>query len=451
MAVLSDELRAALRRAARAVVTERGQSIDAVALLAAMLADPTGVAARVLAGCEVSRPAFLAQARPDRVPAMSPPVIDEGPTRLGDPVSDAIAPARGPAPTLTEDVRAALDAAARDAVRQYHPQVTTGHVLLAVLDGGTTPAAHALASLGVTADAVRAAVGAIHGAETGDALTRLAASVPLPPPPPGALPRRWAALASIPLLLAWYAVALLLADATIPEPIDQAGLIVMFVAVVVIDVPLIESLTGFTARRVLRQYARLAPTVVALPDAVYDLAARYGVTRLETRVQQSWLVRDRAQRAGRRAWVVLAAVTLRSGEPLPFILGHELAHVMRNDSRRRRISFVCLLGIVAAAVVAGGPVTVAVGLAGGLAVWVGDKWLAEWGADAVAVRWVGIAPLRAWLAVHRNRLAQPANRTPRRRVFRALGLLNHPPLSWRLWRAERLARRPAMANVVEPG
>jgi Zn-dependent protease with chaperone function len=410
---MAQDARDAIRSAYRLALAGGQDELDSVALVAAMLADPDGVAAQVLAQFSLSRNDFLA--------ATNPGGAVGGPTP-GKPIP------------MSPDLRLALESAAREAIALRHVQVTTGHLLLGVAahDG---PAARALATLGAPGDLVRAAV--LAAMPPGPGLDDLVAAVPLPPPAPAALPLRLLSLRAMLGLVLAYAVAATVAVSTI-TPADlrevAAG---AYILVAMTYVLLLIVLGGVAAGRLSRRLAARAPILVALPPLVDDVVRRHGVRRLETRIIDGAMVHARAYRLGGRAWVVLSSAVLLNAESAGFVVAHEIGHVLRADSRRRRLGVMLGFAMVAIVIIAPLPLTALVTALMAVAVVVGDKWLVEFGADDIAVRWVGIESMRAFVAQYRQRTA------PTRRLRRARGLLTHPPVGWRLARAERLARRAA--------
>jgi Zn-dependent protease with chaperone function len=263
--------------------------------------------------------------------------------------------------------------------------------------------------------------------------------IPLPAPP-STLPGRavgWRALA---VALGLYTMAAVIALTAVPGDL-RLEIALGLLIVLAVDVPLIELMRGISARRVRTRLARTAPTAVGLPAGVTAVAARYGVRELTTRMQVTRSARDRAYRVGRRAWIVLGAGTIHSGEFRSFVLCHEIGHVVRDDSRVRRITFIVAAAIILVTGLSAEGPSLAVAIAATLLAFVADHWIAELACDAFAVRWTGVEPFRAWATLYRQRLRLPANRRPGRRLRRGLGLLSHPPMGLRLRWAERVAAR----------
>jgi Zn-dependent protease with chaperone function len=262
--------------------------------------------------------------------------------------------------------------------------------------------------------------------------------LPLPAPPPSALPRRGAAGRALFAALTLYTVVAAVALQTVPADLrlDVGGGLLVVLAV---DVPLVELMRGIATRRVRVRLARLAPTTVELPATVAAVVARYGIRELSIRMQVGVAPRDRAFRVGRRAWVVLGHRTVHRGEFRSFVLCHEIGHVVRDDSRIRRITYVVASAtILVLGLLTDGPtLAVAVGLT--LLAFVAEHWLAELACDAFAVRWVGVEAFRAWATPYRARLGRAARLGLRSRLRIARGLLTHPPMGLRLWWAERVA------------
>jgi Zn-dependent protease with chaperone function len=170
-----------------------------------------------------------------------------------------------------------------------------------------------------------------------------------------------------------------------------------------------------------------------------DLVARYRVSTLELRTQLDGRLHNRSLRLGRRAWIVLAPTTMGDERALPFVLAHEVGHVVRNDSRRGLALIPLRTSLLCAAIMVGTVTAAAVAFAG-LLVWtVGTRWATEFAADAFAVRWVGADGFHAFLDQHRAGRRHPANRALRYRLGRSTAWLRHPPVRLRLWRADRIA------------
>jgi Zn-dependent protease with chaperone function len=349
---------------------------------------------------------------------------------------------------LAPEVKAALESAAHDSLRSGRVQITSGHILLGLVahDG---PARRALTELGAPPELIQAAVA--DTAPPPVSLAQLVTGPPLPAPPEP--PTAGSSLARLGGLVLAYLAAFGLALVALPaeaRPIAGVG----YVAVVVVDGAIQVVLTGVAARRVERRLAKRAPAVVAAPPVITDVVRRAGVHHFDLRVSTGRLIQDRAYRLGRRACVVLSAVTILECESLPFVLAHEIGHVVRRDSGRHRASFIMAAAMVVIPLAAPAPLPLGVALLAAVVAFVGDRWLAETGCDAIAVRWVGVEPLQVWMSTYALRLSRPENRTPRRRLRRTLGRLTHPPIGWRVARAEKLARSLAgsaqMADAPSP-
>jgi Zn-dependent protease with chaperone function len=213
-----------------------------------------------------------------------------------------------------------------------------------------------------------------------------------------------------------------------------------YLAIVLVDGVIQILLTGVGARRVERRLAKRAPAVVAPPAVVTDIVSRAGVRRFALRVSTGRLIQDRAYRLGRSASIVLSAVTIVESASLPFVLAHEIGHVVRRDSGHHRASFIMAASMVVIPLAAPAPLPLVIAVVAGAVVFVADRWRAEYACDAFAVRWVGAEPLRLWMTTYAGRLSRPENRTPRRRLRRSLGRLTHPPIDRRMARAETLTR-----------
>jgi hypothetical protein len=321
--------------------------------------------------------------------------------------------------------------------------LTTGHLLLAVLDQPDDPATRALASL-AGPEAIREAVArqqAVRAETPASTVAERLAQVRLGPAP--RRPRRGAVAGGLALALLWYVACGALILTTGPDPVLAAVALLGFPVYVF---GLTALLRGVTVRTAGRRMARGAGLVVELPAELTALLAGRGVTRLETRALTGPMVRNRCVRIGRWAWLVLAPATIKDDPALRFVLAHEIGHLVRNDSLGRRSRSLLAIGLVGAALIIGTGTAVVIALIGSFAMVVTGRWSAEFAADRIGVRWVGAADLVHWAAGHRALLAQPQNRTPRRRARRMVSWLSHPPLALRVARTGRLRSRSGPAR-----
>src|SRR5258705_13449479 len=121
-----------------------------------------------------------------------------------------------------------------------------------------------------------------------------------------------------------------------------------------------------------------------------------GIHRLALLAQTGGVRRNRCMRLGRRAWLVLAPATIRRPGALGFVLGHEVAHLARNDTLRRRIDVAMGLSLLYGAVFAANPAAWAVAVGGAALLWLVPRWTAELAADAIAAHWAGPDAMRDW-------------------------------------------------------
>ncbi len=169
--------RAAVVAAREEAVRQHASSVRAHHLLLAVADDPTSRAARLLThlGCSagqvraaVARHATTAGGALDQgdVEALAAIGIDVDEvlrrTELdADPAGLVRGPRRLP---FSAEARKTLELSLREAIALHHRGIGTEHLLLAVLRDARTPASSALADLGVTSAAVRAAlVDALRG------------------------------------------------------------------------------------------------------------------------------------------------------------------------------------------------------------------------------------------------------------------------------------------------
>jgi len=149
------------------------------------------------------------------------------------------------------------------------------------------------------------------------------------------------------------------------------------------------------------------------------------------RVQSGRSVRDRCYRRGSQAWIVLAPRTMARPRSAGFVVGHEVAHALRNDHARHRV-----VGTLAPATLLAGYITLdprawLIAFGGVLIFHVADRWWTELACDRFAARWAGAEALRAWADGHRALLRERQNRGWRR-LRRVRNLVKHPPLALRV-------------------
>jgi hypothetical protein len=324
---------------------------------------------------------------------------------------------------FADDLAAALNAAARHSLRDDRG-VTTGHLLLGVVSTKSGSGALALSALGITAAMVEAAVPRVtaarpEGSSLSDAVAR--AELPHEAPLPGRFAVALGVGATVTIAAGLGAVIALstptLEDAVVvgAAMVVCAGAQFLAVGAVLLVAPLVAA----------RRFARQRPLVA--PPYLVDLLRRHGIRRLSLLAQTGGGRRNRCLRLGRRAWLVLAPATIRRPRALAFAIGHEVAHLARNDSLRRRVDLTLGLSLLYGAGFAGNPAAWALAVSGAGLLWLVPRWTAELAADTIALQWAGREAMRDWAA------AVP----PARRAHRLAGLLTHPPLPLRLRRAAR--------------
>ncbi len=400
------ELTASARRSiglARESARKLGhEHIDSADLLLGLLTEGQGIAAVALAQLEVRAAGVRAAI------AASPLLRVTGEERF-----------------FSDDLAEALRHAGRLSLRDDRG-VTTGHLLLGLVSTAGGPGARVLAALGVTPEMVATVVPrVIADHEEGPTLSAAVARAELPGDPDRRLPGRGAVAARVGLTVVVAAGLGIVIAASAPTPTDAVAtgvaMAVCAAAQAVVSGIVLALVPSLAARRFARQRPLLAPEF--LPALLRGRGIRHFQLLAQTGAQR----RNRCLRLGRRAWLVLAPSTIRRPLALGFVLGHEAAHLARNDTLRRRVDLILVLTLPYGAFFAESRLGWAVALGGGAVLWVVPRWSAELAADAVGVRWAGAEAMRAW--------AGTIGAVPPLR--RLIGLLTHPPLKLRL----RLATR----------
>ena len=328
-------------------------------------------------------------------------------------------PAEGSVPFRAE-TKAALESALREAIALGNRILTTGHLLLGVAYGGVEPA---------PTDAMRAAVLREHADGSspeigGRPLVTNWSDLSLGPAPQE-IPARRSWLMAAMMAIGWYAVVFvaiigLTWDEMGPETVGAA-----FVACAGI-----LGLAGaLYPRRVARQLTK-ARVALDPPAEVAEVLARRGLTA-QIRVSRGRGVWNGCIRRGSTAWILLTPDTLANPRRVGFVIAHEVAHLLRNDHARRRLDTPLGAALMLSAYVTFDPRAWLIGFGGVIVFQVATRWRSELASDAFAVRWVGVAALRAWANDHLALLRRAPNRGWRRRLRRARNYLTHPPMALR--------------------
>ena len=386
-------------------------TIDSCDLVFGLIATSNAVAARVLTELGLSATAL----REHSV---------RGPQLSGSPAS------RIP---FAAESRTVLDNALREALALGHISLTTGHLLLGVIVTPECAAARMLAALGVDDAAVRTAVLGLHSlAADGEMVATLdrsaaaLAQVRLGQLP--SLPGWRSLLSGFLLTLTWYAATGALITAA-----SWKGAGPELIVSLLVVVPVMAGAVGMVAKgRAIRRLHVAAPGRATLPEHLRTLLAGRGIRSVEVLVQVGPAIHDRCLRFGRRAWIVLAANTLQSEQPLRFVLGHEVAHLLRNDTLRRRVGVALYSGLLLTALLSADLAALLITFGSALVHSVVACWSAELSSDAVATRWSGIEAFHAWTAEHQALLRESQNRTISKRLRGLTALLTCPPLRLRL-------------------
>jgi hypothetical protein len=396
------ELTTSARRSiayAREAASRRGHEyIDSADLVLGLMAETGGIAATALAELGVREAGVIAAIAAS--PLINPPMDGRF---LGDDLAD----------TLT--------AAARHSLRD-DCGITTGHLLLGVISSDNGTGAFALAALGVTAGMINDAVPRVTAARPeGASLSAAVARADVAPD--HELPGRSTVVVGIAASTVVFAGLAGVVSLSTPTLADAALVGTGIGAAAAGQFLLTGAVLAVAPSVAARPYQRQR-TLVAPPYLV-DLMRRRGVRRFEMLAQTGGIRRNRSLRVGRRAWLVLAPATIRTPRALAFVLGHELAHLARQDSLRRRVDLMFGLALLYGGALSANPVGWVTAVVGAALLWVVPRWGAEFAADLVGVRWSGPDAMRAWAS------AVP----PVRRRTRLRALLTHPPLRRRLRRA----------------
>jgi len=365
----------------------------------------------------------------------------------------AARPASGPEPPdghipFEAGTKAALECALRESIADRSLNLTTGHMLLGVLaqspaafgpvavgagrtstgDGQTVTAADGVLARSEGAalpelDAVRVVVFEEHASGRSPERAGPWRDLQLGPAP-DRLP--WSRIPATVLAVLWYAG---LSAAILALTWDEAGPEIFgtaFIAFVLV----FGLVVALVARRGTAKHLAKVPVVLDPPPEVVAVLARRRVTG-EVRVQSGRSVRDRCYRRGSQAWIVLAPRTMARPRSAGFVVGHEVAHALRNDHARHRV-----VGTLAPATLLAGYITLdprawLIAFGGVLIFHVADRWWAELACDRFAARWAGAEALRAWADGHRALLRERQNRGWRR-LRRVRNLVKHPPLALRV-------------------
>jgi hypothetical protein len=138
----------------------------------------------------------------------------------------------------------------------------------------------------------------------------------------------------------------------------------------------------------------------------------------------------RCYRHGRQVWIVMRLFS-GSVDVNRFVLQHELAHAIRNDPSRYRVTNAVSFALILAAGMTSDFGLILATVVGVVLTSSASRWIAEIAADRMAVAQIGprgIASLAATAAAARRR---PENRRLGRRLRRVKGWTTHPPMSWR--------------------
>jgi hypothetical protein len=415
--LFTDEAHQAIKRAAQEARRLGARMVDPGHLLLGLVTVNNSVAQLAMARLGVTAEALRAS---------SPKSVSDG--------SEGSIPFRA-------ETKAALECALREAVALGNRSLTTGHLLLGVahgvriVDRTAADDERASADIGMTGsgtdvDAVRAAVLQEHAngssPEIGGRPLTTAWSDLQMGPAPRRIPGRRSGIVATVAAIGWYAV---LCAAIVDLTWDEIGP-ETFAAALVVFAGALGLTVALQRRRLLAKQLAKSPVALDPPEAVADVLARRGLTA-KILVTPGPAVQDRCYRRGSTAWIMLAPRTVAAPQRLGFVVAHEVAHLLRDDHVRRRVRSVLGAALVLSAYLTLDPRAWLIAFGGVIGVELAIRWRTELACDAVAVRWVGPAALRAWADDHCALLRELPNRGVRRRLRRVRNLFTHPPLALR--------------------
>ncbi|HEY2793376.1 MAG TPA: M48 family metalloprotease [Micromonosporaceae bacterium] len=138
----------------------------------------------------------------------------------------------------------------------------------------------------------------------------------------------------------------------------------------------------------------------------------------------------RCYRHGRQVWIIMRPFSGNS-DVNRFVLQHELAHAIRNDPSRYRLTSAVNFALILAALVTSDPGLIIATVAGVVLGSSASRWIAEIAADRIAVAETGTRGIASFAAAAAAARRRPENLTLRRRLRRLKGWMTHPPTSWR--------------------
>jgi hypothetical protein len=421
----TEQARAVVLAARDAATEVERADITSYDLVCGSLTVEGSVAARALTELGVTAATLQAQAPTSAPIAGAPAATETGAT-----------PVRRP---FRAELKQALEAVAAEAETRGHTAITTGHLLLGIIATPDSAGAQALGAAGFDAETVRAAIDRAHdgptGGETATTTGAIIGALASFGDRLSAMPGRFSPALESLLALAWYAVT--------------AAILIGFVWENP-HLPTVFALLGGIPAALLGMYGAQARSSSERPsdrqfgEPLYDppqqvLAAvrRVGITTLTIHRARPGVPGDRCYRVGRRGMVVLNPSSAWDVDRLPFVLGHEVAHLVRRDHLRRRLAGALYAGACTTAFLSADRTAMAVAAASVLVHVVATRWASELSCDAWAVRWSSVEAMRSWAAYRRTTRRRSINRWVDPRLTGLGSLLTHPPLALRLARTAR--------------
>lgn len=413
---LTEEARQALVMAQQAARELRYDSLDSGTLLLGLLTDHTDAGVRALAQQGIDYEAVRAELQSRRPP--SHPAERKG------------------AVPYTADAKALLDAAFWGSHRLKHRgMMRTGHLLLAMARKPDCGAAQIMQALGADVTMIELAVTANHmpslpepGVELSEefqAVLVRQAGLDWPRP-------RFHLLSNVVSAL-WYLGTLTLIVATsLPALGPELGL---GLTAAILLPPLLVYLIR---SRWARPRTPAGADLVASPPELTQLLASWGIRDFGIWLRDDYRLDDYAVRIGSWARIGLSREVFHRPAESGFVIAHELAHLLRNDSARGVAQRWLERSLILPAFVTVTPWVWGVTAASIVLHRVAKNWMAELGSDHIAVTLCGPEQMQSWVERTFSSTAWPS--------------ITHPPYAWRMWLARRSRATgygPKPGEVVE--
>ncbi|WP_203907624.1 Clp protease N-terminal domain-containing protein [Rhizocola hellebori] len=397
----TEEARQALIKAQQAARSLRYDSLDSGTLLLGLLTDHTDAAIRALAqqgiNFDVVREEMLARRRPVFRTEQ-----------------------KGAVPYTAESM-ALIDTAARESKKLGHKGVlTSGHLVLAMVRTPESVAAQTMLALGADLRMIELAVAAGHvpslpepAVELPDEFRRMLvqqAGLDWPRPRPH--------LISTVVNVLWYLGTLAI---LVVASQHTAGpeLVVGLAAVGLLWVAVLHLIM---IRRV-RIPAPVNSSLMPSPPELMALVARWGISDFAIWLRDDYHLDDHAVRIRAKARIGVSREVFNRPAESGFVVAHELAHLLRNDSMRSVIDRWLRRSFLLPAAITLDPWIWAIIAASLVLHALVKNWEAEFASDLIAVKLHG-----------HEQMASFANRT---HVAKGWPSRTHPPYAWRMWLASK--------------